>query len=738
MALFNPKPNQASNLPNGQAGDFLIVAEGKLAGNRLSLTQAAIHLGSDSNCDIWLPQEDIKPWHALLFKTENLWNVKSLDPAHPVVVNGSPVTVSILAGGDRIALGRLIFVLDSVGDRNQGRSTEAERLQNALRIQASALSAAHMEIHQSESRLAEEKRRWKIRCGQIAKELSRRQENLRKKAAVIQRAAQALKTKANTPIDKQLVPSAEKPATENKVLAVVAAIESKTREQRRRLARAYWNQRQGTAKRFIAWEKALARREAALERSWHALVAKNKKQEQESSAVQASLSQRENAFQIRLLEAEQSLLVREKALKEAEKQSAIQSRRISEETERLRTSQRDWISRLETLHREENALKRRVENLAAQLDRSTQTEPFNQPVPNQRDLAENAQKAISSHADQNASFPPNWALILTESLAILSSQRETLVRQAEALAARDLEWIAEHKAAAASMEAGFVSLAHQEQLLAEKHAQLDRLLEENAALQRQLEENTKALRDQRRQELENAAGLHTRLIAQESFLEERKERLLELEKSVEQLSARQHAGILQFLDLAREAAKRAEARENSLVEIERDLRLRLEDNQYHWQSMALERAELEALRAELLSSSKLKSDVIASRLREARATAAERTAGWLRLLEEQQQKLSRQLEASRATWSSLADLLDELEANLKEKAIRRKAADLSEFALLRQQEEAAFWREEMERLNSELSARKASSQEPLATIPIPERNVPNYAKAPMPQTFRAA
>lgn len=738
MALFNPTPNQPANLPNGQAGDFLIVAEGRLAGNRLGLPQPAIHLGSDSNCDIWLPQEDIRPWHALLFKSENLWNVKSLDPAHPVVVNGSPVTVAALAGGDRIALGRLIFVLESLGDTKQGRSTEAEKLQNALRIHASALSAAHMEIHQNEGRLAEEKRRWKIRCGQIAKELSRRQDSLRKKAAMIHRAAQALKMKTNGPIDKAVVPSAERPADDNKVLAVVAAIESRTREQRRRLARAYWSQRQSTAKRFIAWEKALARREAALERSWQALVAKHKKQEQESSEAQASFIQRENAFHIRLLEAEQSLQVREKALKEAEKQSAIQNRRISEETERLRASQRDWITRLETLHREENGLKRRVENLAAQLDRSNQTGPSFEPRANQGNSAENAPSANTPQTPHATVGQTNWALILSESLAILSSQRETLVRQAEALAARDLEWMKEHKAAAASMEDGFVSLAHQEQLLAEKHAQLDRLLEENAGLQRQLEENTKALRDQRRQELENAAGLHTRLIAQESFLEERKERLRELEKSVEQLSARQHAGILQFLDLAREAANRAEAREKSLVEIEKDLRLKLEDNQYHWQSMALERAELEALRAELLSSSKLKSDVIASRLREARTTAAERTAGWLRLLEDQQQKLARQLEASRATWSSLADLLDELEANLKEKAIRRQAADLSAFALLRQQEEAAFWREEMERLNSELSARKASSQEPLETIPIPERIVSNFTKAPAPQTFRAA
>ena len=82
MALFNPTPNQPANLPNGQAGDFLIVAEGRLAGNRLGLPQPAIHLGSDSNCDIWLPQEDIRPWPRMQHRGTNLPRHR-LANAHP-------------------------------------------------------------------------------------------------------------------------------------------------------------------------------------------------------------------------------------------------------------------------------------------------------------------------------------------------------------------------------------------------------------------------------------------------------------------------------------------------------------------------------------------------------------------------------------------------------------------------------------------------------------------------------
>ncbi|MFM8931253.1 MAG: hypothetical protein ACKOS8_05165, partial [Gemmataceae bacterium] len=276
-----------------------------------------------------------------------------------------------------------------------------------------------------------------------------------------------------------------------------------------------------------------------------------------------------------------------------------------------------------------------------------------------------------------------------------------------------------------------VSLSHQEHLLAEKHAQLDRLLEENAALQNQLEGETKNLKNQRSQEMENAAGLHTRLVAQESFLEERRERLAEMEKKVEDLSARQHGGILRFLDLAREAATRAESREKSLALLEQDLKQGLEENQFHWQTMALERAELEALRAELISSAKLKPDVSANRLREERATAAERTAGWLRILEEKRQELGRELASSRISWAKLTELLFELESALNDRSRQRQAADMNAFALLRHQEEAAFWREEMDRLNAELSARAACLTEIQPTLPIQDRLAPSRMNIPI-------
>ena len=693
--------------------DFLILAEGHLAGNKLNLNQSAIHLGSDPNCDIWLPQDNIKPWHALLFKKGSSWQIKSLDPAHPVLVNGTGVNSAPLSKGDRLGLGHLIFVLETPDSGQSTRSPKADDLFSALRVHATAVSAAHVELHQKEAKLVEEKRRWKIRCTQIAKELSRRHEIIRKKSSLLQKAAAALKNGNKIPDVNQQHSTSQVLEDSQKILSLIAAVEERTKAQRKRLAQAYWNQRQGTAKRFIAWEKALARREAALERSWQALVSRHKKKENQTDSLLIALEQRENAFRIRLLEAEQSLQIREKTLKTAEQQSAVQNRRISEETDRLRASQREWITRLENLHREESALKRRVENLSAQIDRNLQPLPVAVEGP--------ANPSSNSPAPSLDLGETNWGLILSESLAILSQQRETLVRQAEALAARDLEWIQEQKAAAASLEESLVNLSHQEHLLSEKHAQLDRLLEENATLQTQLEQETNSLKSLRNQEMENAAGLHTRLVAQEAFLEERRERLQELEKKVEGLSAQQHAGIIRYLDLAREAATRAEAREKSLATLEQDLRQHLEENQFHWQTMALERAELEGLRAELLSTAKLKPEVLANRLRETRATAAERTAGWLRILEEKRQELARELASSRISWTKLTELLSELESALNDRARQKQATDMNAYAVLRHQEEAAFWREEMDRLTAELSARAACLTETNPTLSIQSR-----------------
>ena len=729
MVLSAPNSIPVNDLDKSQTGNFLVLAEGKLAGNRISLNGSIIHIGSDSNCDIWLPQEDIKPWHALLAKLENSWFIKSLDPAFPALVNGFPVSTANLENGDRLGLGKLIFQLENTENLTRSNLEDTGNLRAALRIHAAALSAAHMELHQKESQLITEKQRWKIRCGQIAKELSRRQENLRKKTAQLQKFALTMQAPSKIPSTSAPAPSGLQAVSNLDPLALIGAIENRTKEQRKRLAKVYWSQRLSISKRFLAWEKALARRESALERSWQALVSKHKKQELETIDTVSSLDRREAEFRERLIATEQSLQIREKALKNAEQQSSAQNRRISEETERLRTSQREWISRLEALHSEETGLKRRIQNLANQIS---------QPLP-QLSLDGGTPTAspgfANSHvplADQN-----NWAIILTESLAILSGQRETLMKQAEALAARDLEWILEQKAASAVLEDGLVRLSQQEHMLCEKHAQLDRLMEENAELQTRLDEKNKALSAQRRHEMENAAGLHARLSAQESFLEERKERLRELDYSVERLSSRHHGSVLRFLELAKNAAARAEIREKTLESLEKELRNQLGESQYHWQSMALERAELEGLRAELLSHSKSKSDGLASRLLAARATAAERTAGWIRVLEEQRKKLATDLGISRSTWKSLADLLDELEKALKQRANRGQEDDSSAFALIRHQEEAAFWREEMERVTSELSARSASAQEFRETIPIS-----NLLEKPSPSgslpAFRAA
>lgn len=79
--------------------------EGRLAVS-LPLTEAAFRVGSDPGCQLHLESEEILPHHATLEYAEDSWLLSSVDPAHPVLLQQTPVLEPTPVGaGAKISVG---------------------------------------------------------------------------------------------------------------------------------------------------------------------------------------------------------------------------------------------------------------------------------------------------------------------------------------------------------------------------------------------------------------------------------------------------------------------------------------------------------------------------------------------------------------------------------------------------------------------------------------------------------
>jgi len=99
-------------------------ASGKVAGQTKALGQLT-SLGSDIGCDLVIEDEKVSPRQAeIRLEADGGLRLVQLDEAFPTLLNGKPVTDSLLKSGDEIRLGTCRWVLQAPGLRPEKVLTE--------------------------------------------------------------------------------------------------------------------------------------------------------------------------------------------------------------------------------------------------------------------------------------------------------------------------------------------------------------------------------------------------------------------------------------------------------------------------------------------------------------------------------------------------------------------------------------------------------------------------------------
>lgn len=92
---------------------MLLVRSGGMAGQRLSVRQSATTIGSGKHADLVLPDPGLAPLHARLELRQGVWILTMLRNAHPVQVDGEPVTGEVpLSPGSTILLGSVALLFE--------------------------------------------------------------------------------------------------------------------------------------------------------------------------------------------------------------------------------------------------------------------------------------------------------------------------------------------------------------------------------------------------------------------------------------------------------------------------------------------------------------------------------------------------------------------------------------------------------------------------------------------------
>jgi pSer/pThr/pTyr-binding forkhead associated (FHA) protein len=120
-------------LPVGapNTGDELVLIDGSgppsLPGSsveipqRLRLVDLPLLVGSGAHCTCRLPCPELAAEHARLTRNQTRFHVLSLDPEHPVLVNGQPVLQSVLSQQDVVQLGGYQFRVQRIGEQSSAR-----------------------------------------------------------------------------------------------------------------------------------------------------------------------------------------------------------------------------------------------------------------------------------------------------------------------------------------------------------------------------------------------------------------------------------------------------------------------------------------------------------------------------------------------------------------------------------------------------------------------------------------
>jgi hypothetical protein len=92
---------------------WLRMVEGPLAGKEFILFKDTMKVGASTRSDIYLFNDpDVAQQHAVIRTTGDIHEIESSDQRYPIYVNTSPITRSRLRHGDRITIGRTVFVFE--------------------------------------------------------------------------------------------------------------------------------------------------------------------------------------------------------------------------------------------------------------------------------------------------------------------------------------------------------------------------------------------------------------------------------------------------------------------------------------------------------------------------------------------------------------------------------------------------------------------------------------------------
>lgn len=109
-----------------------VVVSGPGVGKRYRLSEAKQRVGRDARCEIYLDDTETSRKHAEIDFVDDAFVITDLKSSNGTLVNGHMIESRILRDGDRIQIGRYIFVF-RVRDANPS-STDKDYLQNSVSI----------------------------------------------------------------------------------------------------------------------------------------------------------------------------------------------------------------------------------------------------------------------------------------------------------------------------------------------------------------------------------------------------------------------------------------------------------------------------------------------------------------------------------------------------------------------------------------------------------------------------
>src|SRR5262245_46326248 len=110
----------------------LVAIDGPLQGTVLALTEGETSIGRESSNRICIRDLSVSRRHSLIQREGERFTLRDLDSFNGTLVNGVPVKERVLEPGDRIKIGRALFLF-LVGDQ------EADPAPDPVRLDESAL-----------------------------------------------------------------------------------------------------------------------------------------------------------------------------------------------------------------------------------------------------------------------------------------------------------------------------------------------------------------------------------------------------------------------------------------------------------------------------------------------------------------------------------------------------------------------------------------------------------------------